>query len=78
METAYRERDLRTEAINVVLRKSRTLLKGLNSSNPKRLGEWGYEVNDSPRPSKQPKKGRKAKSGQNQADSKDDQASKQA
>jgi hypothetical protein len=49
MEKAYRERDLLIPAIRETLTKSRNLLKSLNSKNPKRLTEWGYEIDDSVR-----------------------------
>ncbi len=47
MEQAYRERDLYTPAIKEAVTASRNLLKALNQKNPKRLVEWGFEVDDS-------------------------------
>lgn len=47
MEKAYRERDLLMPAIDEALKASRNLLKALNPKNPKRLSDWGFEVNDS-------------------------------
>lgn len=47
MEKAYRERDLYTPAIEEAVKMSRNLLKALNQKNPKRLSEWGFEVDDS-------------------------------
>ena len=51
-EEAYKERDLILPAIKETLRASALLLKGANAKNPKRLGEWGFEVNDTPPTSK--------------------------
>ena len=47
MEAAYRERDLLALPIEEALKSSRNLLKALNAKNPKRLAEWGFEVDDS-------------------------------
>lgn len=55
MERAYRERDLYTPAIREAVVASRNLLKALNQKNPKRLTEWGFEVNDSAQAPKTPK-----------------------
>ncbi len=49
METAYRERDLLTSAISKGLKASRNLLKAINKNNPKRLADWGFEVDYSVR-----------------------------
>jgi len=46
MEAAYRERDLLVPAIEEILKSSRNLLKALNSKNPKRITEWGFNVDD--------------------------------
>jgi len=46
MEAAYRERDLLLPAIDETLKASRNLLKALNAKNPKRITEWGFDVND--------------------------------
>ena len=46
MEAAYRERDLLLPAIDETLKASRNLLKALNAKNPKRISEWGFDVND--------------------------------
>lgn len=46
MEAAYRERDLLIPPIEAALKSSRNLLKALNTGNPKRLSEWGFEVDD--------------------------------
>jgi hypothetical protein len=55
MEQAYRERDLYTPAIKEAVTASRNLLKALNQKNPKRLAEWGFDVDDSAQTAKTPK-----------------------
>lgn len=50
MEAAYRERDLLMPAIDEILKASKNLLKAINSKNPKRLTEWGFSVDDTPKP----------------------------
>ena len=52
MEEAYRTRDLYLPQINELLRASKGLLKGVFSKNPKKLGEWGFSVDDSPKAKK--------------------------
>jgi len=54
MEKAYRERDLYTPAIREAVTASRNLLKAMNQKNPKRLIEWGFEVDDSAQAAKTP------------------------
>ena len=49
MEEAYRTRDLYLPQINELLRASKGLLKGVFNKNPKKLGEWGFSVDDSPK-----------------------------
>lgn len=53
MEEAYRERDKHFEAIMGSVKSSRDVLLGINSKNPKALGNWGYVVNDSPKAKKE-------------------------
>lgn len=48
-EEAYRTRDLYLPKINELLRASKGLLKGVFAKNPKKLGEWGFSVDDSPK-----------------------------
>lgn len=48
MEQAYKERDLLLPNIEKAIRATATMLKGANSKNPKRLGEWGFVINDTP------------------------------
>ena len=55
MEEAYRERDIYMPAIDEAVKASRTLLKAHNQKNPKRLGEWGFDVSDSAPVPKPPK-----------------------
>ena len=52
MEQAYRERDLIMQNTEVVVRNSRDLLTGVHRENMKRLGDWGFSVDDSPRAKK--------------------------
>ena len=52
MEQAYRERDLIMQNTETVVRNSRDLLTGINRENMKRLGEWGFSIDDSPRAKK--------------------------
>ncbi|GAB4328815.1 MAG: hypothetical protein OHK0038_02760 [Flammeovirgaceae bacterium] len=49
MEGAYRERDLYLPEINEALRASKSLLKAAFSKNPKKLGDWGFSVDDTPK-----------------------------
>lgn len=48
MEEAYRERDLSFPEIKEIYNASKNLLKAVYSKNPKKLGEWGFVVDDSP------------------------------
>lgn len=52
MEAAYRERDMLIPAIEEILKSSRNLLKALNAKNPKRIAEWGFNVDDTAKSSK--------------------------
>ena len=47
MEVLYRERDMMLPEIEEIVRNSRNVLKSLHSKNPKRLGDWGFVVDDS-------------------------------
>lgn len=49
MEELYRERDLYLPQIGEALRASKSLLKAAFSKNPKKLGEWGFTVDDTPK-----------------------------
>ncbi len=46
MEAAYRDRDALMKGIAGVTSSSRGLLKARFSKTPKRLGDWGFEVDD--------------------------------
>ncbi len=48
MEDAYRERDKDMPEIDEILRASAALLKAVYRQNPKKLGDWGFNVDDSP------------------------------
>lgn len=52
MEKAYKDRDLLMAPVKDTLLSSRDLLTGVMRSNMKRLGDWGFTVNDSPKPKK--------------------------
>ncbi len=47
MEATYRMRDLAFAPIKAITDASSTYLKGKYSRNPKKLADWGYEVDDS-------------------------------
>jgi hypothetical protein len=53
MEEAYRKRDALLKSIDEHVKGSRTYLKGKYSRQPKKLGSWGFEVDDT---AKAPKK----------------------
>lgn len=48
-EQAYRKRDLLVAEIDVSVKASRDLLLSIFRDNPKDLGQWGFEVDDSVR-----------------------------
>lgn len=48
MEKSYAERDIYMLEIDSIVRNSATLLKAINSKNPKRLSDWGFSVDDTP------------------------------
>jgi hypothetical protein len=47
MEAQYQLRDLAFGTIQSITNASAAFLKGKYSKNPKKLGEWGYNVDDS-------------------------------
>lgn len=49
MEEAYRNRDALLAPIDDIVRGSSAYLKGKYSKNPKKLGDWGYPVDDTPK-----------------------------
>lgn len=48
-EQAYRERDRLVGDLDGLVKRSRDLLKAIFRKTPKKLGEWGFEVNDTPK-----------------------------
>lgn len=48
-EEAYRERDIYLAELEKIVKSSAQLLKVFNATNPKRLADWGFTVDDSPR-----------------------------
>jgi hypothetical protein len=58
MEDAYKERDLMFPEIEEAVRAGKAMLKGVFSKNPKKLGEWGFNVDDTPK-TKKPKEEKK-------------------
>jgi hypothetical protein len=48
-EQAYRDRDRIIGNLDGLVKASRDLLKAAFRKTPKKLGEWGFEVNDTPR-----------------------------
>ncbi len=54
MEAAYKQRDLLMANTTAIIRASRDVLSGINSQNMKRLGDWGFTVDDSPTSAKKP------------------------
>lgn len=55
MELAYRERDALLSGIDFHVKGSRDYLKGKYGKQPKKLADWGFEVDDTPKaPKKKP------------------------
>lgn len=48
-EEAYRKRDLLMYEIDESIKSTRDLLLGIYRDNPKELGQWGFEVDDTAR-----------------------------
>ncbi len=48
MEEAFAKRDQMLAPITAINNASKKLLKGKYASNPKKLGDWGFNVDDSP------------------------------
>lgn len=53
LEELYRQRDLLVAPILSTVKASRTLLLGKYSENYKKLGDWGFVVDDTPKAKKQ-------------------------
>lgn len=49
MEQAYKDRDRMIGDVEGSLKSTRDFLKGVYSKQPKKLGEYGYTVDDTPR-----------------------------
>lgn len=49
MEQEYAKRDLLLEPIQQTVRNSANLLKSIFANDPQKLGEWGFEVDSSPK-----------------------------
>jgi hypothetical protein len=54
MEIAYQERDKVLVEIEEIVRNSAALLKGIYRNSPKKLGEWGFDVNETVSPKTPP------------------------
>lgn len=52
LENMYKQRDLLLAPVTESLKGSRDALVGIYRSNPKKLGDWGFVVNDTPAPKK--------------------------
>ncbi|GAB4340698.1 MAG: hypothetical protein OHK0038_20250 [Flammeovirgaceae bacterium] len=48
-ELKYRERDALLKPIDALVKQTRDLLKALYRSEPKKLGEFGFNVDDTPK-----------------------------
>ena len=55
MEDAYRQRDAMLVEINEIIRASKLLLKARYLKTPKKMGGWGFKVDDTPKKSKNEK-----------------------
>lgn len=49
MEEAYRERDKTLPNIEEAVRGAKGILKAIYRKNPKKMGDWGFTIDDSPR-----------------------------
>ena len=54
MELKYRERDALLTPLDELVRQSRDLLKAIYKKEPKKLGDFGFSVDDTPRIKKIP------------------------
>jgi hypothetical protein len=52
LENLYKQRNLLLAPVTESLKGSRDALVGIHRSNPKKLGDWGFVVNDSPKAKK--------------------------
>jgi hypothetical protein len=58
MDDCYKQRDLLFPEIEEIVRASKAILKAAFTKNPKKLGEWGFTVDDTPK-TKKPKEEKK-------------------
>lgn len=58
MDEAYKERDLIFPEIDEAVRASKAMLKGIFTKNPKKLGDWGFTVEDTPKAKKPKEEGK--------------------
>lgn len=56
MEKCYRERDLFVAGLDEAVKGSRDVLTGVYRQNMKRMGDWGFSVDDTPKVKKETKK----------------------
>ena len=52
LEGLFEQRDLLVQPLLATVKASRDLLLGIYTSNPKKLGDWGFSVDDSPKAKK--------------------------
>ncbi len=52
MEALYEKRDLILDEVDDLVKQSRDLLKAIYRNEPHRMGEFGFEVNNTPPPAK--------------------------
>ncbi|MXV52589.1 hypothetical protein GS399_16570 [Pedobacter sp. HMF7647] len=52
-EKAFAERNALVADVADIVKSTRSLLKALNTKNPKKIGDWGFDVVESPRPGKE-------------------------
>ena len=51
-EELYRERDAKIPNVKGAITSSRNILKGIHAKNPKKLGDYGFTVDDTPKAKK--------------------------
>ncbi len=54
VEKEYRERDTNVPVVEQAVRSARDILLALNADNTKTLGDWSFDVTDSPAPAAKP------------------------
>lgn len=55
MEAAYRDRDGLNLKMDKIVKATTSYLKGKYAANPKKLAEWGFTIDDTPKPKAPPK-----------------------